>query len=464
MPLSPEPRGSRFAGASALCLSLMLLGFAADLPARATDEPAHPPLAPKNEQLQRILALARADQHAWGRLSLLCDDVGHRLAGSVGLEQAVQMTAGWFRADLQENVVTEPVMVPVWLRGEESLRVVAPVERELGLLGLGGTVGTRGVEADVVVLHSFAELSTAVKGKIVVFNVPMRTTLPAIAQYGDAVAFRSQGASRAAAFGAVAVLVRSVTTRSLYTPHTGALRYDPALPQIPAAAITAEDADWMDRMGRRGQIIRLRLELGARALPDKTSHNVLAELRGGKKANEVVVIGAHLDSWDLGQGAHDDGAGVVEVVEALRLLRALGVKPDRTIRAVLFTNEENGLRGGTAYAATHGVELHRALLESDLGGGWPLSWSATGSPAQMEWLRRVAAPLGMPIEEGGGGADISPFEAKGALVIGLHPDDSHYFDVHHTRADTVDKVDPVALADGTGAVASLAWLLANAPD
>lgn len=444
-----------------LSLLLALFGAAGAAPVA---EPEHPPLSPKGEQLQRIVQISRSDLGAWGRLADLCDLVGHRLAGSAALDRAVEMTAGWLREDQQENVTTEPVLVPVWRRGVESLSVIAPEPRDLALLGLGGTVGTPGLEAEVVVLRTFAELSPAVKGKIVVFNSPMRTDLPAIAQYGDAVAFRGQGASRAAAFGAVAVLVRSVTTRSLYTPHTGSLRYDPAQPQIPAAAITPEDADWMERMGRRGQAPRVRLALGATTAPDVQSHNVLGELRGGKQANEIVVIGAHLDSWDVGQGAHDDGAGVVEVVEALRVLRSLGVTPRRTIRVVLFTNEENGLRGGGAYAVAHGDEPHKALLESDLGGGWPLSWSAGGSPAQLEWLRRAAAPIGLPVEAGGGGADISPFEAKGALVIGLRPDDSHYFDVHHTWADTVDKVDPVALAEGTAAVAALAWQLANAPD
>jgi hypothetical protein len=423
----------------------------------------HKPLAPADPTVAALVSAARASAQAnHARLAQLCDEAPARLAGTPNLAAAVRITADWLRADGQEGVATEPVMVPVWVRGAEQLRWLSPGSRQMAMLGLGGSVGTPGIEAPAIVIHDWSELGPQVKGKIVVYNHPMKEGLPSIDHYGPAVAYRGQGASRAAAHGAVAVLVRSVTTRSLYTPHTGGMRYDPAQPQIPAASIPTEEADWIDRLTARGVEVRLRLEMGATALPDALSHNVVAELRGARKPGEIILIGAHLDSWDVGQGAHDDGAGVVEVVEALRLLRAAPQRPARTVRVVLFTNEENGLRGGLGYAEAHKKERHIAAIESDLGGGWPMGFGATGTPQQIAWLRKAAAPLGLPISEGGGGADIGPLGDQGALLIGLEPDDSHYFDVHHTHADTVDKVNPTDLAEATGAVAGLAFLLANA--
>lgn len=433
-------------------------------------QPSHGPVggASLDAPARSLLSLARADaDRTHARLASLCDGVGHRLAGSAGLEAAVLWGEAGFVADAHEGVVAEPVPVPVWTRGEESLTVVAPRLQRIGMLGLGNSVGTGGsaVEADVVVAGSFEELGPHVAGKVVLFDVPMGTTPPMIQHYGGSVAFRTRGPAKAAAHGAVATLVRSVTSRSLYTPHTGATFYDPDGPRIPAAAVTPEDAGWIRRLVEGGTPVRVRLEMGAEmAAEEGLSHNVIAEIRGGERPDEIVLIGAHLDSWDVGQGAHDDGAGVVEVMEALRLIRGLDQAPRRTIRAVLFTNEENGLRGGKAYAAAHGDEVHVAAIESDLGGGWPISWGASGTEAQIAWLRAAAAPLGMPVSEGGGGADISPLKPGGVLQIGLRPDDTHYFDFHHTPADTVDKVDATALAEATGALAVLAWRLANAPD
>ena len=256
------------------------------------------------------------------------------------------------------------------------------------------------------------------------------------------------------------VLVRSVTTRSLRSPHTGATYYAEGVPKIPAAAVSTEDADRLTRELARGPV-RVRLELASATAPDAPSANVVAEIPGRTLPQEVVLIGAHIDSWDVGQGAHDDGAGVIEVMEAMRLLVAQGQAPKRTIRAVLFTNEENGLRGGLGYAAAHGAEVHVAAIETDLGGGRPEAWSATGTPAQIALLREAASGTGVPVEEGGGGADIGPLKEKGVMVVGLVPDHRAYFDVHHTEADTVDKVDPAAMAEATGALAALAWRLAN---
>jgi len=261
----------------------------------------------------------------------------------------------------------------------------------------------------------------------------------------------------------VAALVRSLATTSLATPHTGGTRYAEGVPPIPAAAITVEDAEWIARLVARGVTVRLRLEMGARTLPEVTSHNVLAEIRGCEWPEEIVLVGGHLDSWDVGRGAQDNGAGVVQVMAAMKLFRALPRPPRRTIRAVLFTNEENGLRGGKDYAARHGSELHVAAIETDLGAGRPLAWAAEGQPEALAWLRRIAAPVGLPVQEGGSGADTSPLAAAGVLGVGLRPEDEQYFAVHHTHADTLDKIDPAALAEGTAAVAGLVWLAANAP-
>jgi len=373
----------------------------------------------------------------------------------------------WSVAQLEaigaDSVWTEEVMVPHWERGEESGSMLEPRVQPLTILGLGGTV-SGSVEGEVALVTDMESAGPELKGKIALFNIPMGEGVPSVSHYGKAVQARVNGPSLAASHGALAAMVRSVTTRSLDTPHTGATHYDDAHPKIPAVAVTIEDASSMARVIQAGGTVRVRLNTGGTQHPDALSHNVLAEIRGAKRPKEIVVIGAHLDSWDVGQGAHDDGSGVVEVIEALSLMVQSGKRPDRTIRVVLFTNEENGLRGGLAYAAAHPdgrKERHVAAIESDLGGGAPRYWTAKGSPEDMAWLRRAAAPLGMAVEDGGGGADIRPLGERGTLVIGFRPDDSHYFDIHHTRADTLDKVRPGDVAEATAAVAGLAWRLAT---
>lgn len=430
----------------------------------AAPPPVLPPV-PLDPVLVRLQALAAAEgDNAWRRLALLTDDVGCRPSGSAAYDRAVTWAVDQWRAD-GVNVWTEPVTQPAWIRGTERLTMTAPRTQELAVLTLGGSVGTQGpIEAPVRVLHSFEELGPDVAGTIVVFNVPMAEGLPTVERYGDAVQYRVHGAARAAKVGARAVLVRSVTTRSLYTPHTGATFYADDAPKIPTASITAEDADQIDRLVARGIPVTLRLDLGARSAPDVASAQVLGEIRGSERPEEIVLIGGHLDSWDVGQGAQDDGAGVIEVMETLRLLQRLGVAPKRTVRGVLYANEEFGLSGGKAYAAAHGADHHVAAMESDLGAGAPVSWSAQGSPAQLSWLRQALTPLGLPVEEGGGGADISTLEPSGTLLVGFRPDDSRYFDIHHTEADTIDKVDPAVLRAAVATVATYTWLVANAPD
>jgi hypothetical protein len=438
----------------------MLLFLACAHPTSLPIAETEPSLKAASSEASALVESARMDTQVYDRLVELCDHHPARLAGTASLEGATHRVEGWLNADHQENVRLEPAMVPVWVRGQESLELLSPQSRPIEMLGLGGSVGTPGLEAPVVVIHSFEELSPAVSGKIVLFNVPMKEATPSVSAYGEAVNFRVNGASKAAKFGAVGMVLRSVTTRSLNTPHTGVLHYEEGIPQIPAAAIPPEQADWLERMTKEGEV-RLRLKMEAHTLPDAPSANVVGEIRGREKPDEIVILGAHLDSWDVGEVANDDGSGVVEVAEALRLLRASGKVPLRTVRAVLYTNEENGGAGGKAYAAVHGSENTVAAVETDLGGGRPMGWGSTGSPSQLEWFLPVAARTGLPRLRDGGGADIGTL--TGVLQIGLYPDDRRYFDYHHTQADTVDHVDPASLREGLAAILDIAWELAESP-
>jgi Zn-dependent M28 family amino/carboxypeptidase len=423
---------------------------------------------------KRIIEYARADRGAYAKLAYLADRIGHRLSGSAALDRAIE----WAVKTLKDEGFdgrAEKVMVPHWVRGVEEASIVTPVERPLKLLGLGGSVATPkgGVTAPVLVVNSFDELeakAAQVKGAIVVFNhaMPPYSTEKG-SGYGEAAQYRTRGASRAAKHGAVAVLVRSVTAHSLRTPHTGAMRYDDKQPKIPAAAITVEDAELVARLAANGTVtVRLRLE--SQQKPDAPSANVIAELRGKDKPDEIVVIGGHIDSWDVGQGAHDDGAGCVMMMQVLSTLKALGLQPRRTIRVVLWTNEENGLEGAKAYAKDHAAELpkHVLALEADSGGFSPRGFTVEKKPEDPKVVARIAeiaallAPLGpMRVIAGGSGADLTPLIPAGVTGVGLMTDGRTYFDTHHTEADTLDKVDPQELADGVAAVAVLAYVVAD---
>lgn len=366
-------------------------------------------------------------------------------------------------------------MVRVWVRGAESAEIVLPAPQPLVILGVGNTVGTppEGITSSVVVVGSFDELNALgrekVDGKIVLFDNPFVRTGDEMHDYGEAVKFRGKGASAAAKLGAVAVLVRSVATASLRTPHTGALRYEDDAPKIPAASVTIEDALLIRRLVEGGDPVTVRLVLGARDEPDREGANVVAEIRGREKPEEVVLIGAHLDSWDVGAGAIDDGAGCVIVLETMRLI-ASGPTPRRTVRAVLYANEENGLRGGRAYAKAHEAEtaMHVAALETDSGAGRARGLGVKagegGEGALRELVTPVLATIGAArVRAGEGGADISTLEDFGVPLLGLELDTTHYFDWHHTMADTLDKVDPEALQHATAAFAATTWMLAESP-
>ena len=375
------------------------------------------------------------------------------------------------------DVVNEKVKVPHWVRGEERATLVSHNDQKIILTALGGSVATpaSGITADVIEVNSYDELKSLgakVKGKIVYYNNPMDMQLVrsgrAFEAYGLAVQFRATGPSRAAEFGAVAALIRSVASASLRTPHTGALRYDAKLPKVPAAAMTTEDAMLVHRLLARGERVRMHLVLTPKTLPDVESANVVAQIRGREHPDEIVLIGGHLDSWDLGTGAIDDGSGVAMVMETLHVMKELGIQPRRTIRCVLYMNEENGLNGGRAYAAAHKAELpkHVAAIESDAGAAAPTGFSTTlkgdaltAFESRTGFLAGLKANRFESAEETG--ADTSFLIEAGVPGFSLVPEPLHYFDYHHTPADTLDKIDPKELAADVAAVASLAYELAE---
>jgi carboxypeptidase Q len=418
----------------------------------------------------RIIGAALTSDRAYSRLAHLTDHIGHRLSGSQNLERAIEWAVTEMKRDKLDNVRAEKVMVPHWVRGEESLEMLAPVPRKLQMLGLGNSIGTpaEGITAEAVVVRDFAELDRLgeqVRGKIVVYNAPF-------VNYGATVAYRLQGASRAARYGAVAALVRSITPVSLQTPHTGAMNYDPNQPKIPVAAVTIEVAEFLQRMNDRGDHPRLRLKMEAKFLPDAESANVIAELKGSEKPDEIVLVGGHFDSWDVGQGAHDDGGGCIVAWEAVRLLKELGLKPRRTIRVVLYTNEENGLRGGNAYRDAYRAELakHVLAIESDSGVYHPEGFGlAATAPLQvrsnMMEIAKLLSGIGADqIATDGGGADIGPLMREGVIGASLDMDEEHYFDIHHTPADTLDKVNPRDLAFCVATMAVMAYVVADLPE
>jgi len=443
---------------------------------QASPSPSPSPLPPPTISIEnyratagRIIGASLVSDHAWTRLAYLTDQIGHRLSGSKSLERAVDWALAEMKRDGLDNVRGEKVMVPHWVRGEESLEMTVPRPLKLTMLGLGNSIGTpaEGITADVVVARNFAELDALgekVRGKIVLYNVPFTN-------YGATVQYRGSGPSRAARYGAVAALVRSVTPVSLQSPHTGGMSYDEQQPKIPAAAVTIEAAEMLQRLYDRGERVTVRLKMEAKFLPDAESANVIAELRGTEKPDEFVVIGGHFDSWDVGQGAHDDGGGCIMAWEAVRLLKELGLRPRRTIRVVLYTNEENGLRGGDAYRNAHRSELakHIFAIESDSGTYRPegLGLAATASPQVRSNLLEIARLLkgigADGIAANGGGADIGPIMREGVPGASLDVDGTHYFDIHHTNSDTLDKINPRDLQLCVAAMAVFAYTIADLP-
>ena len=445
-----------------VCLLLVVPG--------QTQAPSRPAwLEPYRETATRLIQAATGDSFAWRRLAELTDTHGNRLSGSENLERAVTWAADTMRHDGLENVRTEPVMVPRWVRGRESGEILVPAKHTLAMLGLGGSVGTPpgGIEADVVVVASFDELRSRAadaKGRIILLNAPFTT-------YSDSVTYRTGGARAASQVGAAAVLVRAVGPTGLRTPHTGSVQYGQGGPAIPAASISAEDADRIARLTARGVRVRVRLTMEARTEPDVESANVVGEIRGRERPEEVVLLGGHFDSWDVGTGASDDGVGCIVTWEAARLMAKLGIRPRRTVRIVLWTNEENGLRGATAYAAKHAAMAgnHVFALESDSGVFEPASLGFSGSAAARNLVREIGSlllPLGLgEIVAGGGGADIGPIaQAGNSPMMAYLGNPGRYFAIHHTPADTVERIAPEEVSKAAAAIAVIAYVVADMPE
>lgn len=448
------------------------LATCAGCAARTRSGPGTPPelVAGANQAAARIAATStRTPDAGWERLSELVDRYGARITGSKALTGATGWAADRMREDGLDDVRLEPVQVPHWVRGAEWGRVTRPVDQPLVLLGLGGSVGTGGtLRAPIVAFDSMDELHTSsdrLDGTIAFVNhrMPSYDEERDSPGYAQGVEARLHAASEAARRGAVAALVRSVTAVSLRTPHTGALRYEPGVRKIPAAAVTTEDADLLARLAREGPV-EVALSLGGRMLPDAPSANVVGELGGRELPQEIVLLGAHIDSWDVGPGASDDGAGCVAVMEALRLLRESGLAPRRTIRLVLFTGEEYGLAGAAAYARRHAADRHVAAFETDFGMAAPDAIGVGNEETVRAWAALLPAFQTFGIRgfrPHAYGADVKPIVDAGASGFDLEPDGHHYFDIHHTAADTLDKIRPDDLRRNAAAIALLAWVLAE---
>ena len=422
----------------------------------------------------KLIDAALADEAGLNRLEYLCYRIGNRLSGSAPLDQAIAWGAEEMKKAGLANVRTIPVKVPHWVRGRESAEMVEPLQKPLFMLGLGGSVATppEGITADVVAVSSFDELEKlgkrAVEGRIVLYDAPF-------VSYDKTVQYRASGASRAARLGAVAALVRSVTPRSLRDPHTGGLQYLPNDPKIPAAAVSVEDALWIHGLTRAGQKVRVHLAMEAHTEPDAGSADVIGEIVGRETPEEVVVIGGHIDSWDVGQGAHDDGGGIMAALEAVSLIRKLGLQPRRTIRLVFWTNEENGGRGGVAYrdwaSAQNGK--HVAAIEMDGGAEKPVGFDigvGRGHTIPTEFMQRAIAIGALlkridaaKIVSGEGEADIEPLMTLGVPGFGLRTVETHYFDYHHSQADTFDKIVPDDFKRCAAAMAVMSYVLADLP-
>ena len=419
--------------------------------------------------LRRLYDAALVNSPAYEQLRELVTKFPGRLSGSKNLEGAVQWTQALLQKQGADRTELQPVMVPHWERGaKESVRIAGA--GPLTAVALGGSVPTPagGLTAPVVELHSLAELKTTdVKGKIVFFNRPMNPAHVSTGlAYRDAGDQRNQGPGEAGKYGAAGVLVRSLTLAHDDVPHTGNTTYLPEVPRLPAAALSTLAADQLSAALTADPSLRVSMEIHSQWFDDAPSHNVIGELRGSEHPEQVILVGGHLDSWDIAPGAHDDGAGCVESIEVLRLLKAVGYAPKHTIRCVCFVNEENGTRGATAYstAVAEKKEQHLLALETDSGGFQPKGFNL-GNPAgdahrrAARW-RGLFEPYGIYLfQDGLGGTDVHPLLAHGATVAGLTPDSQRYFDIHHTTADSIDKVNPRELQLGAAAMAALVYLV-----
>ena len=482
---------SQFRIVSLLALSLFLCGLRVDgqeTPAAASNRSASPSPTPAIfspqtlAELRRLQQAALTSDYAYRQVAHLANNIGPRLSGSAQAAKAVEYVANELKA-IGCEVQLEKVMVPHWVRGEETAALVqfpgqAPdTTQKIVLCALGPSVATPadGITAEVIAVRNFEELKSLprdkVVGKIVLFNYPFDKQIAAEGRageaYGEAVVYRSDGPSAAARQGAVACLIRSVGGADYRLPHTGMTKYANDAPKIPAGAVTSEDADLIVDLVRQGPV-KMKLVLTPQQLPDVESYNVIADIKGSAHPEQMIIVSGHLDSWDLGTGAIDDGAGVAVSMELANLIQKLRFKPKRTIRVIAWMNEENGEAGSKQYAKDHEKEFsnHFAAMETDGGAGHPIGINIKGNPE----VKKMFAPVAAILQESGAGilnlvehcgADIEPLEKAGVPAFSPIQDNRFYFNYHHTAADTLDKIVPKELAENSAVVAVLAYALAN---
>lgn len=451
----------RITGLHLFTISLILL----TLPVRAFEPDSV--AAHYTEAAESIHKAAFQSNLAWDRLAEMCDTFGPRFSGSPNLEMAIDWIVNQLNKDGFDTVMTQPVAVPHWIRGREFAEQLEPAYQSLPMLGLGGSIATppEGLVGEVFVVSSFEDLrenASQALGKIVLFNIPFTS-------YRETVAVRVSGAVEAARAGAIASLIRSVGHDSLQTPHTGGMSYQDGITPIPHAALSPEDAERLHRIQMRGERIVIRLKMDARTSGDAISHNVIADWKGSSLEKEMIVVGGHIDSWDVGQGAQDDGGGCMMAWHAIQLLKDLGLKPKRTLRLVLWTNEENGARGASAFAQSQSPNAPNILLaiESDSGTFNPNGFAFTGSPKAMDYIRQIAAlnstESARNVVSGAGGVDIRPLLSLGVPIMDVLVDRTHYFKYHHTHADTVDKVSRKDLQSCIASLATMLYVVADMP-
>lgn len=429
--------------------------------------------------IEKIYREALSNGKSYDLLEDLCNNIGARPSGSPQAAAAVEWAKQKMESFGFDSVYLQEVMVPVWIRGEKEQASILSSNfpggnQRINICALGGSIATDedGITAEIIEVKDFEELKRLgrgkIKGKIVFFNRPMDPTLiNTFSAYGGAVNQRGRGAIEAAKYEAVGVLVRSMTLAIDEHPHTGAMRYDPKVKKIPSAAISTQDADLLSQTLKKDKKARVYMRMMCESRGEVKSYNVIGEIKGTTLPNEVIMVGGHLDSWDLGQGAHDDGAGCVQSMEVLRIFKTLKLKPKRTIRCVLFMNEEFGLRGGLKYAemVKEKNEKNIAAIESDAGGFAPRGFSIDSTMDIVnyigKWKEIFSKYEVTEIFKGHGGADIGPLKSLGVVCIGLRPESQRYFDYHHAETDTFDKVNKRELELGGAAMAALVYLLAE---
>jgi len=482
-------RSEQFCVSALLSFSLFLCGPRVDAqqtPAIASSPKASPSATPAVfsqatlADLKRLQQAALNSEYAYRQVAHLANNLGPRLSGSAQAAKAVEYVANELKA-IGCEVQLEKVMVPHWVRGEETAALIEfpgqaqNTMQKIVLCALGESVATprEGIEADVIAVRNFDELKSMprdkVAGKIVLFDYPFDKQMAAEGRgneaYGEAVVYRSDGPSAAARQGAVACLIRSVGGADYRLPHTGQTDYAQDAPKIPAGAVTIEDADLIVDLVRQGPV-KMKLVLTPQTLPDIESANVIADIKGSEHPEQIIIVSGHLDSWDLGTGAIDDGAGVAVSMEAANLIQKLHLKPKRTIRVIAWMNEENGSAGSKQYAKDHGKENHFAAMETDGGAGHPIGINIKGKPE----VKQILAPVAAILQESGAGilhlvehcgADIEPLEKAGVPSFSPIQDSRFYFNYHHTAADTLDKIVPKELAENSAVVAVAAYALAN---